>query len=132
MTEPMTARVVLDASAVLAMLQDEPGGAVVGDVLTRACIASVNATEVLTRLMDRGAPAATAVATLDMLRLDVIPIDRDIAVAAAMLRGATRTRGLSLGDRVCLALGQNLSATVLTADRAWSDVGLGLDIRQIR
>lgn len=128
----MTSKVVLDASALLALLQDEPGAAVVGDVLTRGCIASVNVTEVLSRLIDRGTPLATAVATLDLLRLDVVAVDRDMAVAAAKLRDPTRARGLSLGDRVCLALGQSLGATVLTADRAWSTADFGLDIRQIR
>jgi ribonuclease VapC len=129
---PITSTVVLDASAVLAMLQDEPGADVVAGVLTRGCIASVNATEVLTRLIDRGAPAAIALATFEMLRLDVIAVDRDIAVAAATLRAPTRANGLSLGDRVCLALGQHLGATIFTADRAWSDANLGLDVRQIR
>jgi ribonuclease VapC len=128
----MTPTVVLDASAVLALMQDEPGATVVAEVLTRSCMASINATEVLTRLIDSGTPVATAMATLDMLRIEIISVDRDIAFGAARLRVMTRTHGLSLADRTCLALGQRLGATILTADQAWSAVDLGLDVRQIR
>jgi ribonuclease VapC len=125
---------VLDTSAVLALLNREPGGAVVAEALERgAClISSVNVAETVARLVERGIPDALAAEVL--LELNLAPVEFDFATACrcGALRPATRALGLSLGDRACLALALERSRPVLTADRAWTQLDLGMDIRLIR
>ncbi|MEN8664088.1 MAG: type II toxin-antitoxin system VapC family toxin [Polycyclovorans sp.] len=125
---------VLDSSALLALLNDEPGGQRVWAVLQRetALLLSVNLTEILTRLADWKIPLDAALERLHALPVDVVGFDESLAVAAAALRDSTRHRGLSLGDRACLALGQQLGATVLTADRAWAQLDVGVTIECLR
>ncbi len=130
--QAMSHKVVLDSSAVLAMLLIEPGADQVADVINRACITATNFTETLTKLIDKEYPPTAALKTLEILHLEVIAVDRDMAVAAAFMRGPTRMVGLSLGDRACLALARRMNATVLTADTAWAKLELGIDVRLIR
>lgn len=111
--------VVLDASALLAFLQDEPGADVVAQHLSEAVISAVNLSEVATKLLERGVDPDDLHAALAGLSLDVRPFDEQAAFAAAKLRAPTRAAGLSFGDRACLALGQQLGALTLSADRAW-------------
>lgn len=124
----------LDASAVLALLQTEPGHALVQAHIERGnCfISSVNVTEVLTRLIDRGMSVDDAEAVLDALELEVAAFDDTAARAAAALRVATRAQGLSLGDRACLALAAQHKAVAVTADRVWRDVKCGVRVELIR
>jgi ribonuclease VapC len=129
---------ILDASAVLAYLRDEPGADVVADaVATGAVISTVNLGEVLSRVADRDAdPARVARQMTDRGLLDgaiaVEPFTTADAIEVARLRPLTRDLGLSLGDRACLALARRLDAPVLTADSAWSKLDLPLELRQIR
>lgn len=123
---------VLDASAVLALLNREPGMEVVAQVLPTSILLAVNLTEVVTRLLDLGFRPNEAREFVDSLALDVVPLDEEIAVEAGFLRVATRARGLSLGDRACLALARARGIPALTADRNWSAVDLDVEIRQIR
>ena len=110
---------VLDASALLALLQDEPGADAVASRLPNSAISAVNLSEVVAKLTERGVPAAELRQALDGMALDVRPFDTEAAYAAGSLRRATRTLGLSLGDRACLALAMQLDAVALTTDRAW-------------
>ena len=111
---------VLDASAVLALLGDEPGAdRVAAAVEDGATIGAVNLAEVLTKLSDFGMPPSAAEDVLEGLGLEVVAFDGGSARAAAALRASTRARGLSLGDRAALALATALGAPVLTTDRAW-------------
>ncbi len=112
--------IILDASALLAVLQDEPGQEKVEPFLSRACISAVNLAEVATKLADRGVAWPDIEVTLRGLNLDVQGFDVDQALGSAALRGMTRTKGLSLGDRACLALTRKLGGIALTADRAWA------------
>ena len=123
-----------DASAVLALLQAEPGHAVVQAHVERGnCfISSVNVTEVLTRLIDRGMSADDAEAALDVLELEVAAFDDAAARATAALRVVTRAQGLSIGDRACLELAARCKAVAVTADRVWKDVKCGVRIELIR
>ena len=115
---------VLDASAVLAYLKGEPGAEVVAGRLEGAVIGAANWSEVLARL-GGDVEASLADAILVAHGVTVEPVTKDDAARAARLRD----RSLSLGDRLCLALGERLQATVVTADRAWgSDAGI-LQIR---
>ena len=132
--KPPVNKWVLDASALLALINAEPGAErVLRALLESECVlVSVNLTEVLTRLIDRGASAQEAADRIQTTGLTVVAFDQTLAVAAAKLRTATRSKGLSLGDRACLALAQQLGSTALTADRAWSELDLGIEIEVIR
>ena len=105
---------------------------VVAQVLPTSILLAVNLTEVVTRLLDLGFRPNEAREFVDSLALDVVPLDEEIAVEAGFLRVATRARGLSLGDRACLALARARGIPALTADRNWSAVDLDVEIRQIR
>ena len=124
--------IVLDASAVIAVLNDEQGGARVAAVMRRAAISAVNYAEIGTHLVDGGVDAQAVDAILSALDLDVRPFEAGDAMRVAALRKATRRGGLSLGDRACIALAQRLSLPALTADRLWASLDLGVEIELIR
>jgi PIN domain nuclease of toxin-antitoxin system len=123
---------ILDASAVLATLQGEPGAEVVETCLARAGICAVNLSEVAGKLIDAGMPEGEARDAVEALGLTVIPFDSVLAWQAALLRPLTRRFGLSLGDRACLATGVALSRPVVGGDRVWAELGLSVDIKLIR
>lgn len=124
--------VVLDASAVLAYMQGEPGGEIVAKHLTAASIGAVNFSEIIGKLVDKGLDAASVDAALAGIGLDVVDFDQEQARDAGLLRADTRKHGLSLGDRACLALGRSRGVPVLTADRVWAAASVGVEIRLIR
>ena len=124
--------IVLDASALLALLNAEPGGDVVAAELPNAVISAVNLSEVVAKLAEKGMPEVAIRSALAPLALDVRSFDADSAWAAGMLRVEARSRGLSLGDRACLALGKMLEVPVLTADRSWKALKAGVAVRVVR
>jgi ribonuclease VapC len=111
---------VLDASAVLCLLQEEKGAERVAEALPAAIIGAVNYSEVVGKLVETGIDEATVDSLIDKLQLKVIPFDRAQARLAGSLRAATRKLGLSLGDRACLALAAAEGATALTCERIWA------------
>jgi PIN domain nuclease of toxin-antitoxin system len=113
---------VLDSSAVLALLFAEPGAAAVEAVLPGALLSTVNFAEVVSKLREHGMPASQARAAIEAIGVDVEPFDSDQATIAGALRPTTRSIGLSLGDRACLALAQRRGFPALTTDQAWSRV----------
>lgn len=121
--------IVLDASAILAFVNDEPGGAEVALAFSRGVASSVNWCEVLTKAEDTGTDTAGLREDLEALGLRILAFSAEDAEGAAGLRAATRSAGLSLGDRACIGLAQRLGAKVLTTERAWGRLPLGLDIR---
>ncbi|HUF86772.1 MAG TPA: type II toxin-antitoxin system VapC family toxin [Thermohalobaculum sp.] len=123
---------VIDASALLAMLQGEPGGDRVVSAMPNAAISTVNISEVVAKLCDKGFDADQTRETLEMLPITVVDFDFAQAIKAGSLRPPTRAFGLSFGDRACLALALRDSAGVLTTDRAWADLDLGIDVQVIR
>lgn len=123
---------VVDASALLALLNAEPGADKVEAVLSGAVVSAVNLAEVAAKLTDAAVPPDAVVEMLAGLGLDVRPFDEALALATGLLRPRTRAPGLSLGDRACLALGMHLSLPVVTADRPWKRLKLGLEIQAIR
>ncbi|MFO1430059.1 MAG: type II toxin-antitoxin system VapC family toxin [Candidatus Competibacteraceae bacterium] len=124
--------VVLDASALLAYLHDEPGNEAVEKVLAGAMISTVNLAEVIQKAMARSVEVQGLRQDLEALGLDIIPFTATQAEGAARLWQRTRAFGLSLGDRACLSLGLELALPVLTADQEWRQLELGLEIQLIR
>jgi PIN domain nuclease of toxin-antitoxin system len=123
---------VLDSSAILALVFDEPGAdailALGGDV----CCSAVNLSEALAKLSDRGIPRSVAEDHLVKIVRQVVPFDEAMARGAAALRAATRFSNISFGDRACLATGIALALPVITADRDWAGLDLGVEVRLIR
>jgi ribonuclease VapC len=126
-------RIVLDASALLAVLNGEPGAdKLTAALLANAASSTVNLAEVQSKLVDCGlAPDDAWAATLTPVS-EVIPFTAEQAKAAGSMIAQTGAFGLSLGDRACLALGLALQALVYTADRAWKSLKLGVRIHLIR
>ncbi len=125
--------VVLDASAVLALVRDEPGGEKVVEHVGRAAISAVNLHEVIKELLLSELEEAVIRDLLSELRLEVHPHDIDAAYAAAALHRQTKEFGRGLGDRSCMALALSLGVPALTADREWSKVKVrGLRIEHLR
>jgi PIN domain nuclease of toxin-antitoxin system len=124
--------IVADASAVIALLVGEPFTRFEPSRLANASISAVNLSEVLTRLHEIGMPESAAASAIARLNLRVIAFDEPQARATARLRPATRHVGLSLGDRACLALGDRLGCAVVTADRIWASLDVGVEIVLIR
>ncbi len=116
---------VLDASALLALMLGEPGAAQVERRLPD-CIGAVNLSEVIAKLQERGIPGDVIDESLADLDLDVVAFDAEQALRAGLLRRATRSQGLSLGDRACLALAAVRDAIVVTTDRAWTGLAIGI------
>jgi PIN domain nuclease of toxin-antitoxin system len=116
------ASIVFDASAILALLRDEPGADVVAHHVGDGLISAVNFQEVIKGLLRREVPIDAALVMLDALHLDVRPHGRDDAIAAAKLYDATKEFGSGLGDRTCMALAIAEGLPVLTADREWARI----------
>jgi PIN domain nuclease of toxin-antitoxin system len=125
-------RFVLDASAVLAFLNQEKGCQVVENHLSTGLISTVNFSEVISVLISLGASHHEAAKMLDGIFGDIVPFDKEQAELAAELREHTKPFGLSLGDRACLALAKAKKLKVLTADTQWSKLKLNVDIQLIR
>jgi ribonuclease VapC len=126
--------VVLDASALLAMIKDEPGGDRVAEVVTGARISAINYAEVVSHFDFHGTPAGEIGAMLHPLPVEVVAADRELATLAGTLRAATAAAGLSLGDRFCLAQALTDGLPAWTADRGWADIAakVGVDVVVIR
>ncbi len=126
--------IVLDASALTALLSRETGWEQVDEALAEAVISAVNLAEVAGIFARRGAEEADIREMLGNVTIKRVPFDEELALDAGMLEPLTRVAGLSLGDRACLALARRLRAPVMTADRAWSAVAdvVGVTVRHIR
>lgn len=123
---------VLDASALLALLNGEAGANRVAELLPRARIGSVNFSETIAKLIERGVVDFKIEAILHEFDRMIVPFDVVQATVAGKLRATTRAAGLSLGDRACLALALHSGATAVTADRAWNRIELGVTIELLR
>ena len=122
----MSSRFVLDASALLAVANAEPGAGAVTGRPGRAVMSTINLAEVHTKLLQADVSAVEIALGVGSLIAEVVPLDRPQAEAAAVLHARTRHLGLSLADTVCLSLGASLGVPVLTTDRDWAKVeGVG-------
>ncbi len=129
---------VLDASALLAYLQGEIGADQVAAALTRGvALSAVNWAEVLSKLAERGkVPEEVAKQLRDLGLLgeaiQIYPLDQELAQVIAELSPLSRSVGLSLGDRACLALALSLKLPAYTADQVWKSLNLGVSVILIR
>lgn len=114
----MTDRFVLDASALLCLLNGEKGADRVGATLENAIISAVNYSEVVAKIVERGGPLELVTAMLDPLHLRIVDFDGSRAIRAGAMRAVTRPLGLSFGDRACLALAAARGLIAVTGDRA--------------
>ena len=124
-------RAVLDASAILAALFREPGADVVEAHYEEGIVSSVNLSEVAVQLSDHGMPSAEVSELLSGLGLAVRPFDEELAYIAGALRDATRSSGLSFGDRACFALGLAEAVPVLTVDTIWAEVSEAVGVEVV-
>ena len=125
-------RVVLDASAILAAANSEPGADVVLAHVHEAAVSTVNLSEAQGKLVQRGLPADDAWEVALSFCNEVISFDSEQARLAGSMIGATRALGLSLGDRACLALATLLEVQALTTDRQWKKLRLDVEVRFLR
>ena len=125
-------KAVLDASALLAFLQSEPGSADVEAVLPDACISAVNWSEVVQKALAANVDISGMRGDVQALGLTIEPFTESQAEYAAQLWLDTKKHGLSLADRACLSLGYSLSLPILTMDKAWGKPDLALDIKVLR
>lgn len=123
---------VLDASALLALLNEEKGKDRVEAAVADSVISAVNYCETLGKLIDGGMTDTDAREAVELLNLQVIDFDAGLAQIAAALRPKTKMLGLSLGDRSCLALALVRNDVAITAERAWSKLRMGVKIEVIR
>ncbi|MDJ0662661.1 MAG: type II toxin-antitoxin system VapC family toxin [Crocosphaera sp.] len=123
---------VLDASAILALLQKEPGHERINELLRESVISAVNLSEIITKLIEKNLLENEINLVLSYLNLDVISFNESLALSCARLRPLTRHLGLSLGDRACLGLAQQLNYTAITTDKAWGQLNIGISIEIVR
>lgn len=128
----MNREFVLDASVLLAMLHDEPGGGVIIPLLMRCVMSAVNWAEVVQKSLARGVNVAGMRDDVTSLGLTIAVFSAEDGEVAAQLWLETRSHGLSLGDRACLALALRLKLPALTTDRAWAGLKLPTKVRVIR
>jgi PIN domain nuclease of toxin-antitoxin system len=126
------AEAIIDASALLALINGEDGADVVAGVIEHSAITAANLSEVVAVLQQRGVPDMAIRALVADLKLDTLDVDGPLAMDAGLLRRATQSLGLSLGDRLCLAVAERERLPVYTADRAWAGLDIGVEIRMIR
>lgn len=124
--------IVVDASAILALLNQESGSEEVLQFIGNATISTVNLSEIIAKLAEGGIPEQDIQQILSNFHLKVVPFDEEQALIAGMLRPASKPIGLSFGDRACLALGIVLNKPVITTDRLWSNLNVGIEIRVVR
>ncbi|MCH7654118.1 MAG: type II toxin-antitoxin system VapC family toxin [Chloroflexi bacterium] len=125
-------RYVLDASALLALIQNEPGANVVEDVISSGWISTVNLSEVITKLTDDGMAEDDIREVVEGLQVNSVPFSLDQAYVAGLMRADTRMLGLSFGDRACLSLAKQLDTAAVTTDRIWTQLSIGVEIQLIR
>lgn len=126
-------KVILDASALLALIKNETGADQVEKLLGSIVMSCVNVSEVATILFNNEMSIQDFKDSILPLISTIVPFNEEQALMTASLQKKTRSKGLSLGDRACIALGIHLQVPIYTADKIWADLALEhADIRLIR
>ena len=129
----MNNHIVLDASALLALLKNEPGADIVEGLLGNIVMSSLNVCEVAAILLDSPMTIKEYQDSMLPFISTIVPFDEEFAFLTASLKKKTKSCGLSLGDRACLALGQKMKLPVYTADKIWGKLQLdNIEIKLIR
>jgi len=123
--------VVLDASALIAMLKGERGAAKVAAGIAGARVSSVNYAEVVSHFVHAGMPERQVDAMLDPLPVAIVPADKALAQIAGRLRATTADAGLSLGDRFCLALAKREGLPAWTSDQNWKKIADAAEVKVV-
>jgi ribonuclease VapC len=123
---------VLDASALLAVFKGEAGWQTVLDILPFSMMSTVNVSEAVAKSVERNTPPDFVKERFLAYQLEIVPFDAEMAFLAGNLRSQTKAFGLSFGDRACLALAIKQSLPVITADRIWAKLDIGVEVRLIR
>lgn len=123
---------VLDASAIMAIINREPGAEIVENYLEQSIMSSVNMAETLAKMQLGGWTSVQAENDVSNLIQNIIPFDKDFAMLSARMIKSTKPYGLSLGDRACLATGLRLGLPVVTTDTAWKKLDLGVEVICVR
>jgi ribonuclease VapC len=123
---------VLDASALIAFLFQEPGADAVAAKLPGSIMSTVNMSEVVARSLERGLTMEFLDYQLDRLPLGIVSFDHNLAKLTATLKSQTKSHGISLADRACLALGLDRNLPVVTGDREWANLQLGVQLDYFR
>ncbi|MGB5092539.1 MAG: type II toxin-antitoxin system VapC family toxin [Parvibaculum sp.] len=123
---------ILDASALLAFLMREPGAEKISMILDGAIMSSVNLAEVVAKLSTHGMPSQDIETLFENLELQIEEFDGKRAMATGLLMTRTVKAGLSLGDRACIALAEEMGHPAITADKAWLKIGSPAKIQYLR
>lgn len=121
-------KIIFDASALLALLNQETGYELISEYLSKIVMSSVNFSEVFYVLTDLGmSENQTKTLLLEVVK-EIIPFDVEQAFILASLRKITKPYGLSFADRACLALAKKTKLPILTVDKAWEKIDHGIKI----
>jgi PIN domain nuclease of toxin-antitoxin system len=123
---------VLDASAILAVLFEEPGAEIIRGVIAGSLVSAVNYSETVSKAIDRERGFDDTIALLAHMGFVLVPHDLSLARRAGQLRLSTKRFGLSIGDRACLALAERERLPVYTTDRSWANLDLSIQVQVIR
>ena len=130
----MNNKYLLGASAILALLQKEQGSEMVIQCIPFSAISSVNLAEVASVLNKLGMPESEIHELFNAMDIEILTFEKVTAIATGGMRSITQKKGLSLGDRACLATAKQHKRIVLTADKVWQEFqqGIGVEINFIR
>lgn len=128
----MKTKYVLDASALMVLINEEHGHEKIADYLPESCMSAVNLSEVISILHSTTMPIKEIKRLIQDLVHAVIPFDEIHAYETAELRFLTKDNGLSLGDRACIALGKIKNLSVITADKVWASLNIDAKIILVR
>ena len=131
----MSEKIVFDSSAIIALLELEEGWTIVSDHLNNAIVSTINLAEVMTVISRKTVGDDVAGEAMKLLQNTfphIVDFNQEQAVITAMFDSTTQEHGLSLGDRACLALAKSKNLPVLTADKIWGKLKVGVKIQMIR
>lgn len=124
----MSSPIVFDASALLALIENEKGSGTIEKHLPQAIMSSVNAAEVVAVLSRQGVKTHEAEKILLELLTEIVPFDYEQAILAGSYKNSSKKLGLSLGDCACFALAQKMSLPLITCDKAWEKFNANVEV----